>query len=120
MYNFLFLILSCLFIKHWYFDFVNQTQEEVDLKGTYGNWTGMKHSVKHGLATAVILIVLAVDPAISIMFGLIEFFLHYHIDWIKMHYGTKDMHTKAFWTQFGFDQLAHSLTYLAITWTLFV
>ena len=48
-------VLILLQIKHWYIDFVNQTDEEIQHKGIYLDWIGIKHSFKHGVSTLVIL-----------------------------------------------------------------
>jgi hypothetical protein len=90
------LALALLFVKHWYIDFVDQNDEEVKCKGIYGNWIGIGHSVKHGLGTA--LVFLLVDPfAVNVLLlGLIDAVIHYHVDWIKMNFGNRDIKTKAF------------------------
>lgn len=113
----LFLILVLLQIKHWYVDFVNQSNEEVAHKGIYGDWLGMKHSVKHGVATAAVF-VLWTGPVIAIVLGLIDFVAHYHIDWVKMKFGNRDIQTPAFWAQLGLDQMAHQLVYICLTFSL--
>ena len=115
-YNFIFLALILMFIKHWYIDFVNQNQEEVDNKGKYGKWLGIRHSLKHGVATAVIFILLDIDPISSVILGLIDFVIHYHVDWAKMRFGNRDIKTPQFWAQLGLDQLAHYSTYLGLVW----
>jgi hypothetical protein len=112
----LYIILIALFVKHWYVDFVNQTQAEVENKGTYGHWDGVRHSAKHGALTAIIFASVFGNISIGLLMGLIDMILHYHIDYIKMRVGTRDMYTKAFWTQFGADQLAHALTYIFLLW----
>jgi len=114
----LLLILVLLEIKHWYIDFVNQSQKEVDGKGIYGNADGLMHSIKHGVVTAVIMCFFVYDPIVAIIFGFIDFVLHYHIDYIKMHYGNRDITTKAFWAQLGLDQTAHQLTYIGLVYLL--
>jgi Protein of unknown function (DUF3307) len=116
MFDTLYLILIALFVKHWYIDFVNQTQEEVENKGTYGHWYGVMHSAKHGALTAVIFASAFGNISVGLLLGFIDMVLHYHIDYVKMRFGTRDMYTKAFWTQFGADQLAHALTYILLLW----
>lgn len=116
MFDMLYLILIGLFVKHWYVDFVIQTQAEVENKGTYGHYDGVMHSAKHGFFTAVIFGSAFGNIATGLMMGFIDFVLHYHIDYVKMRFGTRDMYTKAFWTQFGADQLAHALTYILLLW----
>lgn len=100
-------------VKHWYIDFVNQSEEEIKHKGSYLDWIGMQHSLKHGAITSAILIFF-VSPALALQIGAIDFMLHYHIDYCKMRFGNRDIKTKAFWTQLGADQLAHQLTYLLL------
>lgn len=116
MYDNLFILLVGLFFKHWIIDFVWQTSEEIKYKGVYGNWLGIKHSVKHGIGTMIVFFF--GDPEVYglILLGMLDFALHYHIDWIKMRFGTKDMNTNLFWSQLGLDQFAHSLTYIWLVW----
>lgn len=106
----LFVILIALQIKHWYIDFVNQTTAEVISKGHYGELTGIMHSLKHGIATG--LIILIIEPEIAISIGLLDFILHYHIDWAKRNFGNQDIQDKRFWRDMGFDQMMHQLCYI--------
>ena len=109
----IFVILIMLQIKHWYIDFVNQTDEEVKHKGIYLNWLGVKHSFKHGLGTLAVLI-LFVPFSWALILAAVDFILHYHIDWTKMNYGNRDITTPAFWNHLGLDQMAHQLVYILI------
>lgn len=111
------IILFLLQIKHWYVDFVNQSAEELAYKGTYMEWRGLTHSIKHGLLTALILIVFIV-PEWALLLGALDFIAHYHIDWYKMNYGATDIKTKQYWNHFGLDQMAHQFTYIMIVWSL--
>ncbi len=109
-------VLILLQIKHWYIDFVNQTEEEVKHKGIYLDWIGIKHSVKHGVATFVILWAVLGWAETDLAFALatVDFLLHYHIDWLKMNYGTRDVRTPQFWNHLGLDQMAHQIVYIII------
>lgn len=107
------LILSLLMIKHFYVDFVHQTTEHVINKGTYGHPKGLEHSIWHGALTALIFYIW-LEADVALLLGLVDFFLHYHIDYVKMRYGEKDSTKKTYWVQFGFDQLAHNLTYILL------
>ncbi len=109
-------ILILLQIKHWYVDFVNQNDEEVKHKGVYLHWLGVKHSLKHGIGTFVALwIVTGWDNIeFALVLGIVDFLLHYHIDWIKMNYGNRDITTKQFWNHLGLDQMAHQIVYIII------
>ena len=105
-------ILVALQFKHWYIDFVNQSPEEVHGKGIYGNWTGIQHSLKHGIATMSIMpFFFGVEAGLVFGFvlGLVDFVTHYHIDWAKMNWGNRDIQTPAFWAHLGLDQMAHQL-----------
>ena len=115
----IFILLVLLQIKHWYVDFVNQTNEEVQCKGTYLDWRGMKHSAKHGLATAAILFPFAPLDIILILSAL-DFVTHYHIDWLKMNFGNRDMQNPKFWNHLGLDQMAHQLVYVLIAFLVLV
>lgn len=100
-------------IKHFYVDFVHQTPEHVQFKGVYGHFKGIEHSLWHGFLTAVIFWIWF-EPIWAIFIGLIDFVLHYHIDYVKMQYGERDPSKKAYWVHFGLDQLAHNLTYIIL------
>ena len=115
--NELLIILALFQIKHWYIDFVNQSDEEVKYKGSYLDWRGVKHSLKHGVGTFGVLFLFCSFEA-SLIFGAIDFLLHYHIDWTKMNKGNRDITTKEFWNHLGLDQMAHQLNYIGIIYAL--
>lgn len=119
MFDSIFLLLVLLFVKHWYIDFVNQSNEEVAGKGTYGNAYGVMHSIKHGVATFFIFWAFTGGFEYSIILGIIDFALHYHIDWAKMNINRRYDYTvenSKFWMLLGFDQLLHALTYVFLVW----
>lgn len=107
-------------IKHWYIDFVNQTDEEVRSKGKYGDGPGLKHSAKHGIATSACVLVVAGHSYIiyALILGVLDFIAHYHIDWAKMNYGNRDIRTKEFWNHLGMDQMAHQIVYLLLAYLM--
>lgn len=117
----LLLLLALLQIKHWYIDFVNQTNEEIASKGIYGDRLGLNHSYKHGVATVLCCIAITGLDYVpfAMLVGLVDFVLHYHIDWFKMQYGNGNNRTKQFWIHFGADQMAHQLTYIFVAWMVF-
>lgn len=109
--------LGLLFIKHWYVDFVNQSMEEVHGKGIYGNVQGIWHSAKQGIGTAIVFLIAGLDLDWVVMLAAVDFVLHYHIDWTKINinkHRNYTIETPQFWAWLGADQLAHSLTYLAL------
>ena len=122
MFNSIYLLLALLFVKHWYSDFVNQSDEEIAGKGTYGQAHGVMHSIKHGVATFLIFMLYVHDFEYAVIIGFIDFVLHYHIDWTKININRRWNYTvdmPHFWAWLGADQLAHSLTYLFLVWMAF-
>jgi hypothetical protein len=109
--------LTLLVIKHFYVDFVHQTYEHVQHKGTYGHPKGLEHSAWHGTLTALVFWIW-LPPIDALFLGLVDFFLHYHIDYVKIRYGERDHTDKRYWIHFGLDQLAHTLTYIFLIWIM--
>ena len=107
------IILVLLQFKHWYIDFVAQSSDMVAGKGVYGNLYGLLHSVQHGFGTLVVCLFF-VQPLLAIGLGILDFILHYHIDYAKMNLGCQDVKEKEFWVHLGLDQMLHQITYLII------
>lgn len=110
------IILFLLQIKHWYVDFVLQDDEQVKGKGIYGNLIGMSHSLDHVAGNLCVLFAVSLfytlSPFVIIALSLIDGILHYHIDWVKMNFGCRDITNKKFWNHLGLDQMAHQICYL--------
>jgi hypothetical protein len=115
----LFLLLQ---VKHFYADFVIQTYMQTVKKGVYFDPVGMSHSLDHCWSTLLALLIFnsffPIDPILILLVSLVESTIHYHIDWTKVKFGSKDMTKPAFWSEFGLDQLAHQLTYIAMVYVL--
>lgn len=115
-------LMLVLQIKHYYADFVIQTYAQTVRKGIYRDPVGISHSLDHITGSLLVLLIASFFVSISLPLILIlsvaEGFLHYHIDWVKVHYGTKDLTKSLFWNQFGMDQLAHQITYLVMIYIL--
>jgi hypothetical protein len=121
MYNDVFILLGLLFVKHWYIDFVDQSMDEVNSKGNYGEWLGIRHSLKHGIGTFLVFFLTDISLFACLVLGAIDFILHYHIDWSKININRKKNYTiemPQFWMWLGADQLAHCITYLFLVWAL--
>ena len=119
------LLLLFLQIKHWYADFKIQTYMQTVKKGVWLNLVGISHSGDHIWCTMVALVLFSIFvhplPAVLILIvALVEGVIHYLIDFVKVKYGCKDNTKPLFWNQFGLDQLAHQLTYLAMVWYLLI
>lgn len=111
-------LLVLLQIKHWYADFVIQTYMQTVKKGVWLNPIGISHSMDHVWGTLTVLLLFSFFHYISVTailaVSLIEGITHYIIDYVKVRYGCKDNTKPLFWNQFGMDQLAHQLTYVAM------
>ncbi len=112
------LLLLLLQIKHWYADFKIQTYMQTVKKGVWLDPIGMSHTADHIWGTLVVLMIFnficpVSGPAILII-AVTEGIYHYMVDYTKVKYGCKDNTKPQFWNQFGLDQLAHQISYLAI------
>ena len=118
------LLMLLLQIKHCYADFKIQTYQQTVRKGIYRDWVGISHSLDHLWTSLIALLVFSVfyfmDPVTIILVAGVEAFAHYHIDWTKVKFGSKDITKPRFWAEFGLDQLAHQITYLVMVWYLLV
>jgi len=69
------------------------------------------------IATLVILLFF-VNPLLALGISVLEFIVHYHMDWFKMSLNKKKGWTATthneFWILTGFDQFVHSMTYIGI------
>jgi hypothetical protein len=115
----MFEILCLLFLKHYFADFVWQTERMVREKAHYGQIHGLYHSGLHALLTFAI-VSFFTFPVFAFTLAFIDFLFHYHIDWFKMNYGERDITKKEFWHHLGADQLAHAITYIIIVKFLWI
>lgn len=111
------MVLFFLFTKHFVVDFPLQTPYQWMNKGRYGHPGGLLHAGIHGYFTYIILW-LFTDWSAALIMGLLDMFIHYHIDWVKVNVNKRtgwkaDTHPQ-FWTLLGADQYAHAVTYLVI------
>ena len=117
-------LLTLLQIKHWYADFKIQTYMQTVKKGVWLDPIGISHTVDHVWCSLVALFVFSLIYPISVHLIIpvvfVEGLLHYTIDFTKVKYGCKDNTKPLFWNQFGLDQLAHQLCYLAMAYILII
>ena len=113
------LLVGLFVIKHFVVDFVLQTQKEIEHKGTYLDWRGVEHSVKHAAGTLLILLFVGAGFEFGLLYAGLDLVVHYHIDWVKTN-ATRHL-TPAdhqFWVWLGFDQALHYLTYIVFIATM--
>jgi hypothetical protein len=109
-------LLIALQLKHWLVDFVLQSREEIAAKKVYMSWLSCRHSLQHAIGTflAVWLVLGYNGIPYAVSMGILDLLVHYHVDYLKMRYGTSNIETKRYWAEFGFDQLMHQATYITI------
>jgi hypothetical protein len=114
------IIMLLLQLKHWFVDFWIQSYQQTVCKGIYGNPVGLSHTIEHVIGTLAALLIanifVPISPFMILLIGLLDLIIHYHVDYVKVHYGIKNSATTRFWREFGLDQLAHQLTYLGFAY----
>ena len=113
-------LLILLFTKHFIVDFPLQNKFQYSNKGTYGHPGGILHAVLHGLGTFFCFWVTGTTSAA--IYGLLDGLVHYHIDWSKMKLNQKlglgPTTHEQFWWLLGADQYLHTLTYIALVYSI--
>ena len=113
------LLMLLLQVKHLIVDWLYQPKYEWSNKGTYGHWGGVQHALKNAVGTGACFL-LFVSPVLAVMVMLIDFFIHYHVDWAKMNInqvnGWGPLTHEEFWWLTGGDQFLHQITYLFLIW----
>lgn len=110
-------ILAGLLFKHFLCDFPLQTRYQFSNKGKYGHPGGLLHASLHAVGTMSVLL-WALPVVAAVKWGLMDGFIHYHIDWLKNRLNKRLNLTPTggagFWILFGCDQLLHHMTYIGI------
>lgn len=114
--------LFLLFVKHFVCDFPLQTSPWMYRnKGIYLHPGGIAHSAVHALGTWLVLVFFI--GAQAWLYALLDFIVHYHIDWAKLQlnkrFGLRPDNSNWFWILLGLDQLAHHITYFVIVYYAF-
>ncbi len=114
--------LFLLFVKHFVCDFPLQVSPWMYRnKGIYLHLGGLTHAAIHAVGTWLVLIFFIGQQAL--LYALIDFVVHYHIDWAKLRfnkrYDWRPDNSNGFWILLGFDQLLHHITYFVIIYYAF-
>jgi hypothetical protein len=114
--------LFLLFVKHFVCDFPLQTSPWMYRnKGIYLHLGGIAHSAVHALGTWLVLVFFIGEQAW--LYALLDFIVHYHIDWAKLklnkRFDLRPDNSNWFWILLGLDQLAHHITYFVIIYYAF-
>ena len=109
------LLLLALQFKHLVVDWILQPPWMWKNKGTYLHIGGIVHSAFNAVTTGICF--LLVTPHILCII-IIDFLVHYHIDWAKMNItritNWKPTTHPEFWWLTGFDQYLHQVTYILL------
>jgi hypothetical protein len=109
--------LALLQVKHFICDFALQSTFQVRTKGIYGHPGGFLHAGIHIIGTTPVFLLIRPSLLLGLGILVVEFLVHYHIDWSKEQVLRRLGLTTAdggYWIALGFDQLLHQLTYVAI------
>lgn len=116
-------VLLYLQIKHFICDYPLQTHYQLEHKGTYGHPGGILHSGLHAIFTIPAFLIMTPTFLVGASIVVVEFLLHYHIDWTKQQVMRRTGWMSAdreFWWGIGVDQFAHHVTYLGIATVLWL
>jgi hypothetical protein len=110
------LVLIVLQVKHYVVDFPLQVEYQWRNKGTYGHPGGLIHAGSHGLGTFIVLgMVFGMGYwFFALIMAIFDAVTHYHIDYVKMRFGCRDVTNPTFWNHLGLDQMAHQFVYIII------
>jgi len=117
-------LFTAFFLKHFIVDFPLQVAFMYKNKGTLWHPGGLLHARQHGIGTALVLTLFeflssgTFSPFLILGLGLLDFVIHYFIDFAKMNLnrikGWGPTTHEEFWWLLGLDQLLHYLTYAGI------
>ena len=111
------LVLLALQVKHVICDGPLQTLQMVRDKSVYLKPLGILHALIHCGASFVILLFAGLQLVFALQLVLLEFVLHYHIDFIKekiaKHYGWYHQDGPFWWALIA-DQTLHHMTYVLL------
>lgn len=112
-------LLILLQVKHLFADYFLQTPRMLMNRDRYAHWGRAEHAGLHAILSFLALILIGAPLGFSVILSLLEFIVHYHIDWAK---GRHSVSTKlgpeeaGYWRAFGVDQFMHQLTYVVMIW----
>ena len=113
------LLLFLLQIKHMFADYFLQSGRMLQGRGQYLHMGRAQHCLVHAIGSAICLVIVGSPAWFILAIIALEWVVHFHIDWGKGAYSAAKAHGPAhagYWRAFGFDQLLHQLTYIAMIW----
>ena len=114
------LVLLCLLqAKHMFADFFLQTKIMLDGRENYFHLGRFLHAGVHAAGSALAFVLVGSALAFVVPIVLIEWAVHFHIDWWKGRHTTLQKLTPedaGFWRATGVDQALHQFTYVGMIW----
>jgi Protein of unknown function (DUF3307) len=113
------LLIGLLQVKHMICDGPLQTLRMVQDKSIYGRPMGLLHALIHVIGSALVYVMFGIGPSVMAYLLLLEFAIHYHIDYTKenivkaMKWTTSD---GPYWWAITTDQGLHHMSYLLLAW----
>ncbi|WP_435138560.1 DUF3307 domain-containing protein [Pseudopelagicola sp. nBUS_19] len=118
-YSTILLLFVALQIKHLAGDFFLQNSKMIVGRERYWHMGRALHSGVHVLLTAISFALFATSPILILWIIVVEFIVHFNIDWGKARYSVEKKLTPdqpLFWYAMGTDQTLHQLTYILMVW----
>lgn len=114
------LLLFVLFqVKHMFADYFLQTPRMLTGRGEYWHRGRAEHAGIHAVGSIIVFLLVGTPIVFTIVICLVEWVVHFNIDWAKARYSDRKGFTPAqpgFWRAAGLDQACHQLTYVAMVW----
>ena len=117
----IFLLFCLLQIKHMFADYFLQTRWMLAGRGEYLHLGRAVHAGIHALGSAFALLLVGVDPGLTLAIISVEWIAHFNIDWAKAYYSeVRDLKPDQarFWQASGVDQALHQFTYVVMVWVV--
>ena len=113
------ILLVLLEAKHLLADYFLQTPIMLINRGKYVHKGRAIHCLVHVAGSGIALLLLSVPIGLLAPVLLVEWLVHYHIDFAKGAWSNMSGHgpnDAGYWRAFGFDQFLHQLTYVFMVW----
>lgn len=113
------LLFVALQIKHLVADFFLQNAKMIMGRERYWHMGRAQHAGVHALLSIVSFALFGTSPMLIFWIVLVEYVVHFHIDWGKARYSVAKKLTPdqpKYWYAMGTDQALHQLTYIAMVW----
>ncbi len=111
------LLFAALQVKHLFADFFLQNAKMIVGRERYWHMGRAQHAGIHVVFSALIFLVFGASISFVFWIALVEFLIHFHIDWAKAKYSVSRQLTPDqphYWYAMGTDQALHHMTYIAM------